>query len=180
MKRLILSCGLLLALAGNGFAATSPFSLVTATPKTLTPAALTAAQQTATHGQASADKKALTFRQKIVRLMIVSGPASDMLSYRIDGLRNPKLIVPRGATLHALFVNTDDDMLHNLRFTLQGPPFKGTVKAVGTANLPHKSEEAYHAEDLTLRMPTHAGTYTYLCTVPGHAPGGMYGTLIVR
>lgn len=185
MKRLILSCGLLLALAGNSFAAASPFSLVTATPKTLTPAALTAAQQTITHGQAAADKKALTFRQKTVRLVIVSGPANDMLSYRVDGLRNPKLIVPRGATLNVLFVNTDDDMFHNIRFggaqKAYTSPMEPYLKAsVGTPSLPHKSDTALHGEELTLHAPATPGTYAYFCAVEGHAQGGMTGLVVVH
>ena len=151
-----------------------------AQPKTLSAPQVAAADQTATRGAVSADRKTLTFRQKTVRLVARSGPASDMLSYRIAGLRNPTLIVSAGATLKTLFINTDDDMTHNLRFTVQGPSFKGAVKSVGTANLPHKSGTTYHAEDVILRVPAHAGTYTYFCTVPGHAPGGMYGTLIVR
>ncbi len=155
-------------------------TLAGAQPKTLSMSQAAAADKTATSGLVSADKKTLTFRQKTVRLVAHSGPANDMLSYRIAGLRNPTLIVPAGATLKALFINTDDDMMHNLRFTVQKPPFKGPVKSAGTTNLPHKSETAYHAEDVTMRVPTRVGTYTYLCTVPGHAAGGMYGTLIVR
>ena len=58
-------------------------------------------------------------------------------------------------------------------------PLKVTLKSVGTTNLPHKSVTLTHAEVLTVRLPM-AGMYMYLCTVPGHAPGGMFGTLIVR
>lgn len=161
-------------------APTGGITLAGAQMKTLSASQVAAADKTATSGLVSAGKKTLTFRQKTVRLVVDSGPANDMLSYRIAGLRNPTLIVPAGATIKALFVNTDDDMMHNLRFTVQKPPFKGPVKSAGTANLPYKSETAYHAEDLTMRVPTRAGTYTYLCTVPSHAAGGMYGTLIVR
>jgi plastocyanin len=32
----------------------------------------------------------------------------------------------------------------------------------------------------TLTVTLKKGTYTYLCTVPGHSAGGMKGTLIVR
>jgi rusticyanin len=155
-------------------------TLAGAQVKTLSASQAAAADKTATPALVSADKKTLTFHQKTVRLVVHSGPANDMLSYRIEGLRNPTLIVPAGTTLKALFINTDDDMMHNLRFTVQKLPFKGPVKSAGTTNLPHKSETAYHAEDLTMRVPTRAGIYTYLCTVPGHAPGGMYGMLIVR
>jgi rusticyanin len=153
--------------------------LVGAQPMTLTLAQAAAAEKTTAHGIVSTDKKTLTFHQRLVRLVVRSGPANDMLSYRIDGLRNPTLIVPAGATLKTLFINTDDDMTHNLRLTVQKMPFKGTMKSVGTGELPHVSGTAFHAEELTFRLPK-AGTYIYLCTIPGHAPRGMFGTLIVR
>ena len=152
---------------------------VGAKPMTLSSAQASAAGKTAAPGNVSTDKKTLTFHGKLVRLVVRSGPANDMLSYRIDGLRNPTLVVPVGTTLKTLFINTDDDMTHNLRLTVQRMPFKGTLKSIGTSNLPHKSATAVHAEELTLRLPV-AGIYTYLCTIPGHAPGGMAGTLIVR
>ena len=154
-------------------------TLVGTPSMTLTSAQAAAAEKTATHGIVSADQKMLTYHQRLVRIVIRSGPANDMLSYRIEGLRNPTLMIPVGTTLKMLFINTDDDMTHNLRLTVEKIPFKGTLKSVGTANLPHKSSAGVHAQELTLRMPM-AGTYTYLCTVPGHAPGGMFGTLIVR
>lgn len=177
---MLASIGIGSMVAESQAAPTAGMTFAGAQPKTLSMPQAAAADKTETPGVVSADRKTLTFRQKTVRLVVHSGPANDMLSYRIAGLRNPTLIVPAGATLKALFINTDDDMMHNLHFTVQKPPFKGAVKSAGTANLPHKSETAYHAEDLTMRLPTRAGTYTYLCTVPGHAPGGMYGTLIVR
>ena len=34
------------------------------------------------------------------------------------------------------------------------------------------------SETITVNLP--AGEYTYLCTVPGHAPAGMVGTLFVE
>jgi rusticyanin len=155
-------------------------TLVSSRVQTLSASQVSSLPNSMTRGSLSPDKHTLTFSKKMVHLVVQSGPASDMLSYRIAGLRNPTLVVPAGATLKVLFINTDDDMMHNLRFTVQKPPFKGPVKSVGTISLAHKSMTAYHAEDLMMRVPTRAGTYTYLCTVPGHAPGGMYGTLIVR
>ena len=152
-------------------------TLMGAQAKTLSVAQAAALDKTATPGMVSADKKTLTFRQKTVRIVAHSGPASDMLSYRIDGLKNPTLVVPAGATVRALFINTDDDMTHNLRFGLQ---HTGPGPSVGTPNLPHKTATAFHAADMTLRVPARPGTYYYYCTIPGHAPGGMFGTLIVR
>ena len=152
-------------------------TLVGAQTKTLSAAQAAALDKTATPGRVSADKKTLTFRQKTVRIVAHSGPASDMLSYRIEGLKNPTLVVPAGATVKALFINTDDDMTHNLRFGLQ---HTGSGLSVGTPNLPHKTATDFHASDVALRVPARPGTYYYYCTIPGHAPGGMFGTLIVR
>ena len=154
-------------------------TLVGTPSMTLTSAQAAAAEKTATHGIVSADQKTLTYHQRLVRLVVRSGPANDMLSYRIEGLRNPTLVVPAGTTLKALFINMDDDMMHNLRLRVQKTPLKGTMKSAGTTNLPHKSVNLTYAEVLTVHLPM-AGMYMYLCTVPGHAPGGMFGTLIVR
>ena len=193
MKNVLLSrlphaaafAGLLLTLASPAQAAPGPFTLGAATPKTMTPATLAAAQKTDTRGQVSANKKALTFRQKTIRLVVVTGPDDDMLSYRIAGLRTPTLIVPRGATLRVLFVNTDDDMAHNIRFGGLQKSYPNAMdaymhKSVGASPLPHKTETAFTGEELTLCAPATPGAYAYLCTVRGHAQGGMIGTVIVR
>jgi len=162
-----------------------PFTLVAATPKTLTPAMLAAAQKTETVGTVLADKKTLTFCKKAVRLVAITGPDQDMLSYRISGLRNPSLIVPREATITLLFVNTDDDMFHNIRFGAAPKTYPNVMTAylkssVGTPELPHKSETALYGEELIICTPAAAGRYVYLCTVRGHAEGGMAGTISVR
>jgi rusticyanin len=174
-----------LALTGSILAAPGPFTLVMAAPKTLTAAAITAAQRTETHGQVSSSKKTLAFHQKVVRLVAVTGPDNDMLSYRIDGLRNPTLIVPKRATLRVLFVNTDDDMAHNIRFGMIEKSYPNVMNAylknsVGAPPLPHKTRTTFTGQELTLHAPATPGTYAYLCTVRGHAQGGMVGTVIVR
>ncbi len=185
LLRAALFTGLFLAIVSPAKAATGPFTLITSTTKTLSPAALTSVQQTITKGHISSDKKTLTFGQKIVRLVVVTGPDNDMLSYRIDGLRNPTLVVSRGATLKVLFVNTDDDMFHDLRFgnvqKVYGATMDSYLKiSVGAPSLPHKSETSFHGDELTLSVPAKSGIYAYLCTVKGHAPGGMTGLVVVR
>ncbi len=153
--------------------AAAPFTLIRSVPKT----------QTA--GAVSPDGKTLTFTQKIIRLVAETGPESDMLSYRIDSLRNPMLVVPKGAALTLLFVNTDDDMAHNIRFGTVLSAYPNVMTAslkssVGTPELDHKSKTALHGEELTLRMPDAPGVYGYWCTVRGHAQGGMVGKVVVR
>ena len=177
---------LCLALTTNTLAAPgSPFAVTSDTPKTLTPTALAAALKTQTPAQTSADGKTLTFARKVVRLVAGTGPDDDMLSYRIGGRRNPTLVVPHGAAITLLFVNTDDDMFHNVRFGAAQKTYPNVMTAfvkssVGTPALPHKTETALHGEELTLRVPNTPGVYAYFCTVRGHAQGGMVGTVTVR
>ena len=156
-------------------------SLERVTPRILSEGSWRAAEKTATRGTTAPDKKRLTFQVRNVRLVVHTGPDNDMLSYRIADLRNPTLVVPRGVVLNILFINTDDDMLHDLRFTTRHAPFPSLPdksQSVGTPELRHHTKSIFYAEQLQVRAQP--GTYTYLCTVKGHAKGGMYGTLIIR
>ncbi|MDQ2798466.1 MAG: hypothetical protein M3Y13_02350 [Armatimonadota bacterium] len=185
----MLACAMLTgavwSLAATAAQAGSGFVLTGRTPRTVSEAAATAAITTATPGKVSADRKTITFHQKAIRLVAVTGPEKDMLSYRVDGLRNPTLIVPRNATLKMLFINADGDMFHNIRFGAWRAAYPAVADAllknsVGTPPLPHGTETLHHAEELTLRVPSKPGKYAYFCTVRGHAPGGMWGTVLVR
>ncbi len=163
----------------------APFTLIRSVLKTLTPVTLSAAEKTQTPGVVSLNGKMLTFTQKAVRLVAETGPENDMLSYRIDGLRNPTLVVPKGAVLTLLFVNTDDDMAHDIRFGAVLPAYPNVMTAYGKSSagspeLAHKSESVLHGAELTLRMPDTPGVYAYFCTVRGHAQGGMIGKIVVR
>ncbi len=163
----------------------SPFTAGVGVPKVVTASELAVAQKMETPSQASLDGTTLTFRQSMVRLVAVTGPDNDMLSYRIDGKRNPTLVVSPGATIKMLFVNTDDDMKHNVRFGAALKFYPNVMisylkTSVGTLELAHKSGTAFYGEELTLRAPTSPGTFAYLCTVRGHAQGGMVGKVVVR
>ncbi len=156
-------------------AAPGSFTLVHVRPLTLTPATMAAAEKAS---RRPAIKKPL-------RLVVETGPANDMLSYRINGRRNPTLRVPRRALLTVLFVNSDDDMLHDIRFGLRPRAYPNAAdsllqNSVGTRPLPHREKTRLYAEELTLRAPQMPGKYAYFCTVRGHAQGGMAGTLIVE
>jgi len=183
-----ISCcaGLCLAFIGSAAAVSaSPFTANTGVPKVVTSSGLTAAEETSTPSQKSPGKNTLTFQGKSIRLVATTGPENDMLSYRIGGRRNPTLVVSRGATIKLLFVNTDDDMAHNIRF---GPALKAYpnvmaayLKAsVGTPELAHRSGTTYSGAELTLHLPATPGAYVYLCTVRGHAQGGMVGKLVIQ
>ena len=133
-------------------------------------------------GARPSDGRQLIFAAHKVSLVVSTGPENDMLSYRIGRLRNPTIVVRRGAILDITFINTDGDMVHDLRFTKQSPPFGAQPersKSVGSRALPHVSADRDYAERILVRAGA-AGRYTYFCTMKGHAKGGMYGTLIVR
>lgn len=175
----------LASISGSAAGLASPFTAGVGIPKTVTSIGLAAAQRTETPSQASPNGKTLMFRQKIVRLVAVTGPENDMLSYRIDGKRNPTLVVFPSATIKMLFVNTDDDMKHNVRLGAALKTYPSVMTSylktsVGTSELPHKSGTAFYGEELTLHAPASPSTFVYLCTVRGHAQGGMVGKIIVR
>ena len=132
-------------------------------------------------GRITHNRKEIYFNDKVVRLVVYSGPANDMLSFRIADLRNPTISIPAGSTLHVLFVNTDDDMFHNFALSLKKAPFPILIKRqiwVGCPGLPHRGSNRLSGAEMTFRLAP--GRYTYLCTMRGHAHGGMYGTLVVH
>ncbi|MEO6907400.1 MAG: hypothetical protein ABI210_05880, partial [Abditibacteriaceae bacterium] len=139
------------------------------------------AQGKNTEGKLSADKGTLTFDQKDISLVVTTGPEDDMLSFRIQGVRNPTLAVPSGAEIKVLLVNTDSDMVHDFLFgTLQRPiadhpPTAGTV---GSDRIQPAKSETYSAQQMTFTAPQN-GVATYFCSMKGHAEKGMWGTIVV-
>ena len=124
----------------------------------------------------SSSGKALVFPDSNIHLVIQTGPENDMLSYRIQELRNPMLILRAGATVHLLFVNVDDDMTHDFRVGSVKPP--DTAGTVGTSRLNHSEDEKFSAEEFSFRV-LDTGRYSYFCSVRNHAANGMRGTLMV-
>ena len=157
-------------------------TLVKVTGRSFSQSALRAVEKTATRGSVSSDKKTLTFNGKRITLVVHTGPEDDMLSYRIAGLKNPALLVPQGATLNIVFINEDSDMKHDLRFTNKKAPFPAEPdrkESTGSPALAPHTKTVRFAEQMVVRA-ARTGTYVYLCTVKGHAAGGMFGTIIVR
>lgn len=165
--------------AGKAFAHEA-FTLVSSEKKTLKLQDLIAIEKERTPGKKEGSN--LTFTGKEIRLVVKTGPLDDMLSYRILGMRNPNLIVPSGATLKILFVNSDEDMKHDVRFGHVMKNFDETVETAETAGsekLEHKSgDETMQAEEIVIKAGEN-GAYKYFCTVRGHAKGGMWGNIFV-
>jgi nitrite reductase (NO-forming) len=82
----------------------------------------------------------------------------------IDGVVNPQLHVPEGATVELTLVNGD------------GMEHDWAIEALGIY-----SEHIVQRGESTVVtfVADKSGTFEYLCTVPGHKQAGMYGTFVV-
>ena len=156
------------------------FTLVSSEKKTVKAADLAALEKGQTMGKKN--KTTLTFTENEIRLVVTTGPGEDMLSFRIQGIRNPTLVVPSGATLKILYVNVDDDMKHDIRFghvTAEFTTAPDIIETAGADKLPPKSEDGeMQAEELVLKAKED-GVYKYFCSVSSHAKGGMWGNIAV-
>src|SRR4029079_9812961 len=112
MKRTIFLLFLALVFSASAFAHDA-FTLVSSQKKTIKSDDLAKIETERTAGKI--DKTTITFTQNEIRLVVTTGPEDDMLSYRIQGVRNPTLVVPSGETLRVLFVHVDGCMKHDNR-----------------------------------------------------------------
>ncbi|MEP6703267.1 MAG: hypothetical protein ABJB34_00515 [Acidobacteriota bacterium] len=156
------------------------FTLVSSEKKTVKQSEMAQLEKTGTAGRV--DGLNLSFTAKEVRLIVLSGPEEDMLSYRILGVRNPNLVVPAGVTLRVLFINVDSDMRHDVRFGHVIGEFPVTpeiTETAGSSKLPGAGEgEIFQAEEVVLKA-NEDGAYKYFCSIRGHAKGGMWGNIFV-
>lgn len=179
MKKFIFLVFLALMFSVQAFAH-QPFTLVGSEKKTLKEADLATLEKGQTVGKK--DKTNLTFTEKEIRLLVITGPEDDMLSYRIQGMRNPTLVFPSGARFTIMFVNVDVDMRHDVRFghaTGVFPIAPEIAETAGTAKLASKAEDqTLQAEEVVIKANEN-GIYKYFCSVRGHARGGMWGNIAV-
>lgn len=157
-----------------------PFTLVSSEKKTIKADELAELEKTRTEGTKSGTN--LTFVEKNIRLVVTTGPEDDMLSYRIQGMRNPTLVVPADANVRIFFVNTDSDMRHDVRFAhvegefILAPILEGTA---GSNKLTARSEDnVLQAEEIVIKTNS-VGQFKYFCSIRGHAKGGMWGNIAV-
>ena len=180
MKKLFLLSVLIFACGAINAFAHEPFTLVASEKKSINLHDLIEIEKTRTLG--AKENSSLIFTETEIRLVVKTGPEDDMLSYRIQGVRNPNLIVPAGAVLKILFVNSDSDMRHDIRFGHIMKDFDIAVdiaETVGTERLEHAAEdETMQAQEITLKAAEN-GAYKYFCSVRGHAKGGMWGNIFV-
>jgi Sulfocyanin (SoxE) domain len=180
MKTFITLLFCALFFSANAFAHEA-FQLVSSEKKIVKESEIDALKKSQTVGKIEVNN--LAYTEKEIRLVVVTGPEDDMLSYRIQGVRNPNLIVPAGATLKILFINADVDMRHDVRLGHIMKAFElapEITETAGTNRLEHKSEDgaAMQAEEIVVKAAS-TGAFKYFCSVRGHAKGGMWGNILV-
>ncbi|MDA8286471.1 MAG: plastocyanin/azurin family copper-binding protein [Actinomycetota bacterium] len=140
---------------------------------------------------ASIDNKAntVTYRAHTVTLVALASPhGQPNMTWEIDGLVNPTVVVQPGAHVDVVVANTDWGYMHGFELTSTPPPYPYMAMA-GTADnfflmpLPPRTAKdtataSYYTRSAS--FTTTSGTYHYFCPVPGHAAAGMFGTLLVR
>lgn len=158
-----------------------PFHFAGVTAKQLTAKQLAAAEKNRTEGSIDKDKNTVAFSDHEVNLVVRTGPDDDMLSYRIQGLRNPTIVVPEMTTVKVLFVNVDEDMSHDFRLGAVKAPFKSHPdirKTAGSDQLLPESQQLYNAQEFSYHVHG-TGTFHYFCSIGSHAKNGMWGTFVV-
>jgi rusticyanin len=109
------------------------------------------------------------------------------MTWEIDGLVNPTVVVRSGTQVTVDLVNTDWGYMHGLELTTTPPPYP-YMGMMAISNdfllmpLPERTSQNLTATEYYMRSGTvslSAGTYYYLCPVPGHAQQGMHGVFEV-
>jgi uncharacterized cupredoxin-like copper-binding protein len=136
---------------------------------------------------ASPARNRITFSGASVRFVVLAGPPGGAgKTFRVAGLVDPAIVVHAGARVSIEVINAAPDSANGLVVTASGarsaalpmmtagPAFPGSaVWFLGSS-----TSAGLHAGTLTFTAGR-AGTYRYLCPVPGQAQAGMAGTFLV-
>ncbi|MHB8115625.1 MAG: rusticyanin [Acidithiobacillus ferrivorans] len=132
-------------------------------------------------GKVSGDT--VTYSGKTVHVVAAAVlPGFPFPSFEIHDVKNPTLDIPAGAAVDVTFINTNKGFGHSFDITKKAPPFavmpniKPIVAGTGFSPVPKDGKFGY--SEFTWH-PT-AGTYYYVCQIPGHAATGMFGKIIVK
>jgi rusticyanin len=128
----------------------------------------------------------ITFHTTTVSFTVVAiVPGKPDMTFTIAGLTDPAIIVPRGAQVTVRFINNDTDEAHGWLITGSGPPFgfgQPTAPAIAGAYagvIGDPTAAGDGANTITFTAGD-AGSYDYICPMPGHAQMGMHGLFTVR
>lgn len=143
---------------------------------------------TAAQINAQVDEQAntVTYTGSDVKLVVVGGPEEADEKFVINGLINPTVYLPKGATVTLEFVNADEGMPHAFRITDAFPPYDYMAMMDGAVypgslipTLPVAANGEYPVAESTFTA-AETGTFYYICQYPGHAQEGMYGQIVIE
>jgi rusticyanin len=165
--------------AGIALAGDSPLTVTTAQVRSL-------GNQVPAGAKIDTCLNRITFTTAIDSFVIEAVPPNNPdMTFRIAGLVNPTVVVPLNAQVRIEYINADTDEApafviidakQPLTFRPVGPPaFPGA--AAGAIGDP--TAAGHGARDIAFTASV-AGTYRYLCPMPGHAEMGMYGGFVVQ
>jgi FtsP/CotA-like multicopper oxidase with cupredoxin domain len=127
--------------------------------------------------------RSVAFHGPSVHFSALTSPARGPdETFRVAGMVDPTIIVPLGATVAIQVINADDDTAHGLVVTpdtggASAMPMMTAAPAFPGAALwflGDPTPAGMHAGTLRFTA-SRAGTYRYLCPVPGHVAKGMEG-----
>lgn len=127
----------------------------------------------------------LQFAIATVRLAVLASPPGADMKFRIAGMNDPTISLPRDAQVTVELINGDNDMAHMWVLAGGAKGTDGSVDAGALARiaaappLGDPTAAGQPTETVTFAAPS-PGTYHYYCAFPGHAAAGMRGSLIVR
>jgi rusticyanin len=163
--------------AGNGSGTITYASLTTLVSRGEQGASINKKANTATYGG-----------QSVTLVALASPHGKPNMTWEIDGLVNPTVVVQPGTKVDVVLVNTDRGYMHGFELTTTPPPYPHMAMAAVEDNfflmpLPQRTAQntaaaSYHTRSGSFTAAL--GTYHYLCQVPGHAAAGMFGTLVVQ
>jgi rusticyanin len=138
---------------------------------------------------ATVDKatKTVTFTGSQVSFTIVGVPPDGPdMTFQMAGLIDPAIVVPQNAQVTVQFINGDNDQAHGWMIVNEQPPFSfyqttksPAIPGAFSGLIGDPTSRGQGATAFSFQSGS-AGTYQYICPMPGHAQMGMHGAFIVR
>lgn len=137
---------------------------------------------------ASVDKASnmITFTGGSASFAVVAvPPGGPDMTFRIAGLTSPAIVVAPDTKVTVEFINGDTDEAHGWLVTAEEPPFSfgqsrtPAIDGAFSGLIGDPTASGQGARTFTFRAGP-AGTYQYICPMPGHAQMGMHGAFVVR
>ena len=128
----------------------------------------------------------ITFTASSVSFTVVAvPPGGPDMTFRVAGLTDPAIVVPQDAQVTVQFINGDNDEAHAWMIVDEQPPFSfyqpktPAIPGAFSGLIGDPTASGQGASTFTFHAGS-AGTYQYICPMPGHAQMGMHGAFIVR